>query len=64
MTRVSNIAIKISNLPLNEVPVLEFLGVIPYNKLKWNEHTDSMNSKVSVLTFFLYRLRYCLNEKC
>ena len=56
--------ITINNINISQVNEFKFLGVLIDSKITWKQHIDFLNSKLSLLTGIIYRLRYYLNEKC
>lgn len=62
MTRSANTIIKLDNIVLKEVNEFKFLGVILDNKLKWKSHIETIQTKVSLLTGVMYKIRSYLNE--
>lgn len=64
MARPVITAIKIDNIILKEVNETKFLGVIIDEKVTWKIHIETLQTKVSLLTRIIYRIRNYLNEDC
>ena len=64
MANVSNTVVKINNFKINEVNECKFLGIIINNKLKWSSHINLLQSKISILTGIMYRIRNYVNMDC
>ena len=53
---VDSVSIKITNIPIQRVSHVKFLGVTIDEKLSWNQHTGAICNRLSQIIGILYKL--------
>ena len=55
---VENISLVIDSISISKVNVVNFLGLLVDNNMKWDDHISSIKSKVSKCIGIMYKLKF------